>query len=150
MKAVKTKDIAAIGNRIKQVRKHLQIQQKDMALKLGITNAHLSDIEKGKASPSIEVLMKITKIYDMNLEYLFFGRGKMLYSDENSESDRFTFDASITSTKKLIWMLNKSDYFSALVQGAAIKLMIEQNDFILKTVLEAEKIKTRSQKGPDS
>ena len=86
----------------------------------------------------------------MNLEYLFFGRGKMLYSDENSESDRFTFDASITSTKKLIWMLNKSDYFSALVQGAAIKLMIEQDDFILKTVLEAEKIKTRGQKGPDS
>ena len=150
MKAVKTKDIAAIGNRVKQVRKYLQIQQKDMAQKLGITNAHLSDIEKGKASPSIELLMKITNLYDMSLEYLFFGRGNMLYSDENSAAEKFTFDASVTSTKKLIWMLNKSDYFSALVQGAAIKLMIEQNDFIQKTVLEAEKLKNRSQKEPDS
>ena len=135
MKTVKTEEIAAIGGRIKQVRTHLRIQQKEMAQKIGITNSHLSDIEKGKSSLSIEVVFKITKIYNMSLEFLFLGRGEMFYhSDRQKSQDKFTFDNSVTSREKLIWMLNESDYFSILVQGAASKIMFEQHDFIRQTV----------------
>jgi len=141
MKTVKTEEIAAIGNRIKQVRTHLRIQQKEMAQKLGITSAHLSEIEKGKSSPSIEVVLKITNIYNMSLEFLFLGRGEMLYiSGLEKAPEKFTFDSSVTSREKLIWMLKKSDYFSILVMGSAAKVMLEQYDLILKTVSEDAKI----------
>ena len=136
MKKAKTEEIAAIGKRIKEVRTYLRIQQKEMAQKLGITSAHLSEIEKGKSSPSIELVMKITKIYNMSLEYIFLNRGNMIYSDANSESEKFTFDSKITSAEKLVWMMKKSHYFTILLQGAASKIMIEQNDLIRKTISE--------------
>lgn len=137
MKTVKTEEIAAIGNRIKQVRIHLRIQQKEMAQKLEITSAHLSEIEKGKSSPSIEVVLKMTNIYNMSLEFLFLGRGEMLYNSGREKAPgKFTFDSSVTSREKLIWMLKKSDYFSILVMGSAAKVMLEQYDLILQTVSE--------------
>lgn len=135
MKAQKAKEIAAIGRRIKEVRKYLQIRQKDMALKLGITNAHLSEIEKGTASPSIELLYKITRTYNMSPEYLFLGKGNMFYNTPGKKTpEKYTFDSSVNSREKLIWMLKKSDYFALLIQGAASKIMYEQSSFIMNTL----------------
>ena len=140
MKPQKVKEIAVIGKRIREVRKYLQLQQKDMAQKLGITNAHLSEIENGTASPSIELLYKITRTYRMRLDYLFFGKGKMFYDAPGKKSpEKFTFDSSVNSREKLIWMLKKSDYFSLLVQGAASKIMIEEAGFIMNTLLQDNK-----------
>ncbi|MCP5105163.1 MAG: helix-turn-helix transcriptional regulator [bacterium] len=140
MKKAKTAEIAAIGKRIKDVRTHLRIQQKEMAQKLGITSAHLSEIEKGKSSPSTELVLKITKTYNMSLEFLFLGKGEMLYDQEPvNAGDQFTFDSSMTSLEKLVWMLKKSDYFAILVMGAAARIMLEENDLILETVSDNKK-----------
>ena len=137
MKTVKTEEIAAIGNRIRQVRTHLKVQQNEMAQKIGITSAHLSEIEKGKSSPSIEVVLKMTNVYSMSLEFIFLGRGEMLYNSGHAKApEKFTFDSSVTSREKLIWMLKKSDYFSILLMGSAAKVMLEQYDLIMQTVSE--------------
>ncbi len=135
----KTEEIAAIGKRINQVRAHLRIQQNEMAQKIGITNAHLSEIEKGKSSPSVEVVLKITKAFNISLEFLFLGRGKMLYLDADCANTKYTFDCSVNSVDKLIWMLKRSDYFAILLMGSAAKIMLEEYDLIMGTVSEETK-----------
>lgn len=143
MKKVKSEEIAAVGNRIKQLRQHLQIPQNEMAKKIGITGPHLSEIEKGKSSLSIEVVLKIIKTFNMNPEYIFLGKGEMIYdSKKKSTRNNFTFDHAITSAEKLIWMLKQSEFFAILVMGAATKIMLQENDFIMQTI--SKDIKTES------
>ena len=48
-----------IGARIKYFREEKQISQERFSESLGITQAHLSAIERGNRSPSISVLVKI-------------------------------------------------------------------------------------------
>lgn len=138
---MKAKELAEIGQRLKQVRKYLDIQQNTMADNLGITAAYLSEIEKGKSTPSGELFLKITKTYNISLEYLFLGRGDMIYPSKPNES--FTFDPDIDSIEKLTWMMRKSKYFNSLILNTAQRLMLEQEEVIIKSLSISEKPKKK-------
>lgn len=65
-----------INNRIKELRKHLQINQTDFAKKLGVTQPSLSDIEKGKTQTIDERNIKlICSEFNVNEEWLRYGKG---------------------------------------------------------------------------
>lgn len=66
-------DYTEIGRRIAVRRKQQRIKQKDLAEMLGISNNHLSSIEGGKASPSLEVLIEICNILHVTPDYLLMG-----------------------------------------------------------------------------
>jgi len=53
-----------IGMTIKTLRKYKGIKQKELALKVGISNAYLSSIENNKREPSLE----LTKALAIHLE----------------------------------------------------------------------------------
>jgi len=50
-----------IGDIIRHERKKQGINQKDLAEKAGISNSYLTDIEKGRHTPSIKTLLKISE-----------------------------------------------------------------------------------------
>ena len=79
----KTKKSQAIrdkefGRRVKAVRKHLKLKQREMSAKLNITLTTLSDIETGKSYPCYDFFFNMVEHFDVNLYYLLFGRGEML------------------------------------------------------------------------
>ena len=45
-----------LGIRVREKRKSMNIQQKDMAIAIGTATNHLSDIERGRKKPSLELL----------------------------------------------------------------------------------------------
>jgi transcriptional regulator with XRE-family HTH domain len=48
--------------------------QKDLAVQLGITNSHLSEIESGKKQPSMALLQRYSEVFDIPVSsLLFFG-----------------------------------------------------------------------------
>ena len=47
-------------------RKKKRLSQRVMAEKLGISRPHYSDIENGKASPSIDFAYKIQEVFDVD------------------------------------------------------------------------------------
>ena len=49
-----------LGIRVREKRKSMNIQQKDMAIAIGTATNHLSDIERGRKKPSLELLMRIS------------------------------------------------------------------------------------------
>ena len=136
---MKTKELAEIGERLKKVRKYLDLQQNTMADKLGITAAYLSEIEKGKSTPSGELFLKITKTFNISLEYLFLGRGPILYSLKPIES--FSFDSDVDSVEKLNWMMEKSKFFRTLILGSAQRIMLDEGDLVIKSLSVPEKPK---------
>jgi transcriptional regulator with XRE-family HTH domain len=72
-----------IGKRIKKIRKTLNLNQKKFGEVLNISDTSLSEIENGKHKPAFDFLYNITKVYQVNLYYLFFGKGDM-FIDMNS------------------------------------------------------------------
>ncbi|MDD5014562.1 MAG: helix-turn-helix transcriptional regulator [Atribacterota bacterium] len=59
------------GTTIKTLRKHKGIKQKELALKLGISNAYLSSIENNKKEPSLELIKALAIHLEIPVGYFF-------------------------------------------------------------------------------
>ena len=69
--------VKMIGSRIKQVRKAFKLTQAKFAVPLRISHSNLSEAESGKNTPSGVLLVAICLHYNVNMEFLEHGRGKM-------------------------------------------------------------------------
>lgn len=63
-------ELCVIGHKIKLARVEKQITQTDLANALGISKAHLSNIETGKTIVTLENLYKISKALNCNITAL--------------------------------------------------------------------------------
>lgn len=62
-----------IGQRISQLRKLRGITQERLAEELDVTIKHVSAVERGVSSLSLEKMIEISKILDCTLDYLILG-----------------------------------------------------------------------------
>lgn len=65
----------AMGKRMKNRRKELNLTQERMSELLDISTKHYSGVERGVAGLSIENLIMVSDILDLNLDYLIKGDG---------------------------------------------------------------------------
>ncbi|WP_052126292.1 helix-turn-helix domain-containing protein [Ureibacillus massiliensis] len=63
-----------INERIKNLRKLLNLNQTTFAKAIGISQAALSDLEKGKSKPSIETLISISDKFNISIDWIIRGR----------------------------------------------------------------------------
>jgi len=64
----------SIGNRISQLRKTRGITQEKLAEELDITTKHISSVERGTSSLSLEKMIAIRRYFDCTLDYLILGQ----------------------------------------------------------------------------
>ena len=69
-----------IGHRVQLIREKLNLLQKDLAKEVEISSASLSQIEAGSKKPCFELLINISKKFNVNLVYLLHGKGEMFLS----------------------------------------------------------------------
>jgi DNA-binding XRE family transcriptional regulator len=61
-------------NPFKVWREYRNIHRKDLAEKVSISVPYLSQLESGKRSPSIQVLQAVSRVLDVDMELLLFGK----------------------------------------------------------------------------
>lgn len=93
--------MSTMSERIKQLRKEFNMTQKDMAQGLGVTNAHISRIEKGLTMPSDALIKLIAKSFEVSEPWLKTGEGSMMIYDLWVEADN-NLDRSIQNLNKLL------------------------------------------------
>lgn len=76
-------DYISIGHRIADRRKRLGIRQNALANRIGISNNYLSGIERGRETPSLEILVKICNFLQVTPDYLLMGN---MYSNNVSQN----------------------------------------------------------------
>ncbi|WP_251548844.1 helix-turn-helix domain-containing protein [Pumilibacter intestinalis] len=59
-----------IGNKIKDLRNELQLSQKQIAEMLNIAQNTFSQIETNTRQPSLELLIKIAKLFQVSTDYI--------------------------------------------------------------------------------
>lgn len=86
----KNLDAEAIGVRLKSLRKHMGITQKEAADRCGTTSKHISEAERGVCSFSISMLAALCRAYKASADYILFGIGdeatSQLWIKEDYES----------------------------------------------------------------
>jgi transcriptional regulator with XRE-family HTH domain len=78
---------ATLNQRIKLIRKKLELSQAEFAERLGINRAHISRIESGHATPSEQLLRLIWREYSINWTWLTKGYGAANLDEELSRQD---------------------------------------------------------------
>ena len=63
-----------MGLRIQALRKERHLTQEEIAEALEVTSKHISEVERGIASLSMERFVKLAKLFDCSLDYLAFGK----------------------------------------------------------------------------
>ena len=63
-------DYYLLGKRIHKIRKEFNISQKDLARILSCSPKHLGNIERGASRPSLEILVDISRVLNVSIEYI--------------------------------------------------------------------------------
>lgn len=77
--------MTALADRIRQVRKKMNLTQAEFAGALRITRGHVSSIETGHAIPSDQLLALLCEIFFVQWDWLVLGEGPM-YREREIES----------------------------------------------------------------
>lgn len=79
-------DFKAIGLKIKERRKQLGITQEHIANVLDVNPSHVSNIECGRANPSLTALVKIANTLECSVDYFISGEYTYKISPKNELS----------------------------------------------------------------
>jgi len=66
-----------MNNKLRELRKHKNLTQEELAQLVGISRQAINAIEKGKFDPSLPTAFKMAKLFALPIEELF------IYSDGN-------------------------------------------------------------------
>jgi transcriptional regulator with XRE-family HTH domain len=141
--------LKAIGQRVKNIRQHLNLRQNHFAQALDISNANLSEIEAGIAKPRFEFLYNISLKYNVNLVYLLHGKGEM-FIDAKVEKEIIQEDGHSQLLRQLANIPNYKEfneflkYFndSLMVRYAVMSYFItykNQNEELIKKDIQLSK-----------
>ncbi len=75
-------DMKESGKRIQQLRIQHECSQEQLAKELNIDRSNLSRIETGKRSCSLDLLIQISALFDVSLDFIILGQEKQAVSIE--------------------------------------------------------------------
>ena len=61
-----------MNNKLRDIRLEQKLTQQDLADQLLVSRQTVISIENGKYSPSLELAFKISKLFEINIEDIFF------------------------------------------------------------------------------
>lgn len=77
--------VEIIGERIRNKRKTARLTVDEVAEKIGLSQSMVSQLERGKAKPSLDTLWKLSILFDVSLSYFFEGIEKQSVIISRSE-----------------------------------------------------------------
>lgn len=120
-----------MNSRLKELRKSLNLTQKQFGDVLGITNSAISDIEKGKASLTDRNISLICEKLNVNEEWLRYGKGDIYRFDDLPTDELTTALALIDKEnyeriKSLLIKYSKLDSNSKKVVNDFLELFLKE------------------------
>ena len=94
-----------IGKRIQKIRKQQGISQATLAERVNISTPYLSDIENGKVSYGITILMDITEALQISADWLLRSNTPMTNSIQIEEVNNILSDCTPDEAESLLHLL---------------------------------------------
>ena len=109
-----------IVERIKEARKIIGATQSEFSQLIGVSQSHISEIERGNSKPSAEIIKKISdKVPNVTIEWLFFGDGHPeKLTDEYFEQLSFSDDDDPVNLASIEACIEALHIFDKLYEGS--------------------------------
>lgn len=119
--------MTTLGERLRAARKRKGMSQMDVFDAVGISNKSLSRYEKDDSAPSPEVLMRLSRLYDVSSEYILGLTTVMGHSSDNAQDGENLIDMNDnkSSAQKLISFISASPTMFHAVENISQKLINE-------------------------
>ncbi|MCK5057074.1 MAG: helix-turn-helix transcriptional regulator [Candidatus Aminicenantes bacterium] len=129
-----------VGTRIRNIRKAIKLKQKEFVTKLHIADTSLSDIENGKHNPNFDFLVNLAQEFNVNLDYVFFGKGEMFADRTLSLPGRIEeFAVNINDVRKFLYHFERSPFIQYSVLTHFREMLTRSSQTISKEIEEYEK-----------
>jgi len=139
---------AEVGKRVKEIRKSLGLTQKKFAQKIGIGNSYISGIERGFKNPKFDFFFKLALLFNISLDYLFFGIEPMSIKDKiGTKKDERKYVNDIVTREDLLWFMDHSILFRDTMMSFSSKYQLENEDIIKKNIENFWKRKAQIKEG---
>ncbi len=100
---ISNSSIMEVGEKIKQIRKDKGLQQKAVALEVGLDQSNYNKVENGRREPSLEVLQKLSTILGVSID-------ELLNPENNKQPSIVTVeDKTISEKIRLMEQLEEED-----------------------------------------
>lgn len=87
-------------NRIKELRRQLNLSQEEFGKKIGVTRGVIANIENGRVEPKELTLSMISKTFSVDVDWLKTGEGEMFLSVSDDALDDFAVEFGLTGVAK--------------------------------------------------
>lgn len=67
-------DMVQIGLRVKTLRLQKTMNQLELAGRLGVSQTHMSNLERGRTNLTLELLARLAEVFECSLDEIVFGR----------------------------------------------------------------------------
>jgi len=116
-------DKRMVGNRIKMLRKELDLTQEELAIKLGLKGkSSIANYEKGTISPSDDIKLQMSKLFNCSIDYLM-GNSTIRNAQEiNLEQLDIAFATGIKGLNK-----ENQEIAKNIIEGLLAKQKNEEN-----------------------
>jgi len=124
-----------IGQRLKAVRKRLQVQQKDMAAAMKVAASYLCDIENGKGNPGPEFFVRLASQFNINLNYLFMGAPDMFIDAEKKiRKQEVDWEDEVDTIEKVAWLMEHSIHLRSIVLTCVNRTIYDDREIIRENI----------------
>ena len=119
-----------IGQRLKQLRKHLKLSQNGMAVKLYIKKSTYYSYESGENTISIETLSTLSNDLKVSLDWLIANKGKMFVEEGLPPEDKKELQYFTNEVKELLYVMRHLPLVRYEVMGFYQKYKLENQEYI--------------------
>ena len=95
----------AFGRRLRQARKDRGFTQEKLAEELNISQKHYSELERGLAGISVDTLIQVSELLDVNIDYLLKGDTGTLERSDFTIIEELYLNASEYTRKQMLVLL---------------------------------------------
>lgn len=85
MESIKKQLTRALGTRVKEIRRGLNMSQREFAARMGLSNTHLSEVELGRSGPGFYFFYQLLKYHNVSPLYLLLGKEPVFMEEERGE-----------------------------------------------------------------
>ena len=101
MKSLWEPQLGALGEFIRAQRRHANLSLRELAALTQVSNAYLSQLERGRHEPSVRVLRSLADALDVSVEVLLTQAGLFTSGDSPSPAGDDSTEAAIRADPRL-------------------------------------------------
>ena len=102
------KSLARIGSNIRFLRMACQVSQQDMAERIGISQTHLSNLERNHVNVNLKLLLRIANVLECPLEVFLDTQAALDWGKEQAEKETPAEVYTLEEVRQLLQLVRLS------------------------------------------